>query len=313
MNNKTLIPAELPIRACWLLTSRCNYSCQFCHRVLNKRELYFNEAVSIVDKLAEAGIKKVSFSGGEPMLWNGLYDLIAYAKSKGLITMLITNASLMSDSMLMDYAKILDWITFPIDGSNEHNQVLMTRAENHFSRILHQLDLIEKHNLAVKVKINTVCAKPNKDDIINIAKIIQEHPSIERWKVFQFYPVRGLALHYQDQFLLDKQEFLSIAENVVAAYPEIARKNVFFATNHDLDRSYFTLAPDGTVYLSAEGKDFFMGNLLTSSVEEIWKSKLYDKKSHKRQARWVLEYVPDARTTIVEKLKRKNSAFDGGE
>lgn len=310
MNPKQLI--DQPIRACWLLTSRCNYTCQFCHRVLDKRELYFNEAVIVADKLIKSGIRKISFSGGEPMMWSGLFDLIQYVKKRGVITMLITNASFLTDARLDRYANILDWITFPIDGSTEEMQEKMTRDAGHLKRVLRFLKQIEEKDLPIRVKINTVFARPNQGDMANIARIVRDYPAIERWKVFQFYPIRGLALRFQKKFSISKRRFLESKREVFNTFPEWKNKSVYFATNKDLERSYFTLAPDGSVYLSYESKDYYMGDLKKEPVEEIWQNKMYDKGAHEIQASWMSDYLVDSSVRTLHRLKRESGVLGGG-
>ncbi len=277
----------MPIRACWLLTSRCNYSCQFCHRILDRRELYYNEAILVADRLIRAGIKKISFSGGEPMLWTGLIELIKYIKKSGVMTMLITNASLMTEKLLENYSRVLDWITFPIDGSTEAKQAILTRRKGHLDHIISLLSKIQEDKLPLKVKINTVCSGINKDDVANIAVLIHRYAAIKRWKVFQFYPIRGFAFRNSDKFLITKDEFLLVKRRIFRKYPHWDRSSVFFATNDDLERTYFTIAPDGIVYLSYMKKDYFIGDLKQQSVQDIWGSQLYDRKGHRRQSKYL--------------------------
>src|SRR3989344_3480432 len=98
------------ISACWLLTSKCNYRCSFCFKVTTDRELSFNEAAKILGNLAAIGVNKISFSGGEPLLWSGnTIRLIRLAKSYKILTMLITNGSLLTSENLKMLEGSLDW------------------------------------------------------------------------------------------------------------------------------------------------------------------------------------------------------------
>ena len=41
----------------------------------------------IIDKIAAAGIERVRFTGGEPLMRKDIFELAEYAKSKGLVTL----------------------------------------------------------------------------------------------------------------------------------------------------------------------------------------------------------------------------------
>jgi radical SAM protein with 4Fe4S-binding SPASM domain len=79
------------------LTYRCQNKCFFCYASAPERgrvvpEMDTQQVKLILDKIVrEAHVPTVSFTGGEPTLRTDLPELIAYAKSIGLRTNLITN------------------------------------------------------------------------------------------------------------------------------------------------------------------------------------------------------------------------------
>lgn len=277
---------KFPISACWLLTSRCNYDCQFCFRQLGYRELFYNEAVEVVDKLVDAGITKLTFSGGEPLLWPNLIDIISYAKKKGLITMLISNGSLITSQKLKKLEKILDWITFSLDGSNSLMNDQMTRNPGHFDRIINLLKLLEHSN--INIKINTVCSKINADDIVKMVPLIQSY-NIKRWKLFQFYSIRANSYQNADKFSISDENFSKIQTQINKL---MSNSSVLLSINtiKDLEGTYFTFAPDGTVYLSANGKDVIIGDIRKDSIEKMWQNYYYDHNKHTKNKKWILSF-----------------------
>jgi radical S-adenosyl methionine domain-containing protein 2 len=251
---------------------------------LDRRELSFSQGKKIVDKLSEAGVKKLSWAGGEPLIWPGMVKLVEYTHSLGIMTMLITNGSLLNDKLLKRLENSLDWLNLPLDGASEHMNRLMTRDEGHFDRVI---DILEKlKDSKISLKINTVISKINLGDVVNIVPIIQKY-GVKRWKLFQFYPVRGMAVAYKDRFEVSTLEFERLRGQVEPLFSS-GSCMVVFENNKELERSYFAIAPDGSVYVSYKQKDFFLGNLLTQSVEDIWKNKLLDKKKYWQRAKWIL-------------------------
>lgn len=282
MRTKNIIK---PISVCWLVTAKCNYNCPFCFKQSSKRELYFNEAVKILGKLAKANVKKISFSGGEPLLWPGIVNLIKKAKSLGIITMLITNGSFLTKEKTRSLEGKLDWLTLPLDGSNEEVQQLVGRPKGHFTRVIKFLEFLQKNK--IKLKVNTVACKKNLDDIKNIAKIVKKY-NVKRWKVFQFFPIRDAALQHKMEYLIKDQSFEKLKRKIVPLFKDPSR-HLYFGSNELLECSYFTIAPDGTIYVSKDGNDYFLGDLKTQSVDEIWgKNTLIDKKKYWERAKWIL-------------------------
>ena len=91
---------KMPNSVCWNITSRCNDKCLFCYRDRESKELNFDKQKKIIQKIAESGIRKVTFAGGEPLLVEKIQDLILYANKNGLITSLTTNGILLNHENL---------------------------------------------------------------------------------------------------------------------------------------------------------------------------------------------------------------------
>ena len=272
-----------PFNVSWHITDRCNYNCQFCFRPVHGNELNLAKAKKVIDRLVEAGLKKISWSGGEPMLWKGIIDLIEYTKSKGIITMLITNGELLTKRRLDRLEKCLDWLNLPLEGSNAKMNELMTRKKGHFDRVIKLLERVKKKK--IKLKINTVASRLNKDDIENIIPIIKDY-RIKRWKLFQFYPVRWIGKRNMQLFALKESDFLRIKE-VILPMIDKDKCMVVFETNSDMDRSYFAIAPDAEVYVSHNYRDYFIGNLLKDDPKDIFNHPILDKVKYWERSRWL--------------------------
>jgi molybdenum cofactor biosynthesis enzyme MoaA len=73
-----------PLWRCELvLTARCNFKCPYCRRVGGK-DIPYPEAVDIVRGWAADGLKNIRFSGGEPMLYPWIEELVMWAKQEGI-------------------------------------------------------------------------------------------------------------------------------------------------------------------------------------------------------------------------------------
>ena len=92
----------------WHLTNACNLNCLHCYgEGKASREMTANEVKRQIDDLAlmfqaweqEYEIRlspSIQFTGGEPLLYNGLYNILSHAKEKGFELALMTNGSLIT-------------------------------------------------------------------------------------------------------------------------------------------------------------------------------------------------------------------------
>jgi radical SAM protein with 4Fe4S-binding SPASM domain len=119
-----------PYRMDLALTYRCNNDCHHCYnaRPRNYPEMGIQLWQQVIDKVWDLGIPHIVFTGGEPTLYNGLPELVAYAEEKGLITGLNTNGRRLVDQGYL--AELVDagldhvQITFESHNPEIHDQMV---------------------------------------------------------------------------------------------------------------------------------------------------------------------------------------------
>lgn len=104
----------------WNLTNACNLHCKHCYSSANKdkEELSYEEAISLVHRLPEAGVKFVILSGGEPLLREDLLHIARLLKERGIRTYLSTNGLLVKEH-LKEIKERFDYVGISIDGKQE--------------------------------------------------------------------------------------------------------------------------------------------------------------------------------------------------
>ena len=81
-----LAPSFLPSTCVLELTYQCNHTCLFCScpweapdsKFIKYAELTLQDWKNITSSLARKGITSFAFSGGEPLLFNGIFELIQH-------------------------------------------------------------------------------------------------------------------------------------------------------------------------------------------------------------------------------------------
>lgn len=277
----------VPYNVSWLLTNNCNYDCGFCWRVLDRRNIGLAAALDVTEKLASAGMRKMSWAGGEPLLFRGIGSLIERTSAMGVETMLITNGSLIDRVFPSGLPEELDWLTLPLEGIGEAINTLVGRKPGHFEQVK---DLIERYrSSSIKLKINSVATVKNVDNLLEIVPYLNLW-EVQRWKVFQFYPVRGFAVQNQADFAISDEQFRDFRGRLLSRCRESGvSADVVVESTSDLDNSYYTLSPDGCVYVSQDGADYYLGDLKTDDPQVIFMDPRLDKDKYSARSEWVLD------------------------
>lgn len=79
------------------LSFACNMHCKNCFVSKSKDVLEYEDYIRIIDELCQQGLFVVIYTYGEPLLSPLLPKVTAYAKTKGLVQILMTNGSLMDE------------------------------------------------------------------------------------------------------------------------------------------------------------------------------------------------------------------------
>lgn len=85
------------------VTTRCTNNCRHCFARAGRKnlsDLSLDNAQLIVNEAYELGYRHLHLTGGEPLLWDNLFDLLDYSNEKGYETCFInTNGSLLIDEI----------------------------------------------------------------------------------------------------------------------------------------------------------------------------------------------------------------------
>lgn len=228
-------------------TAKCNMSCRFCWgpNSSGKTELNLKQWFKIINFFAENGTKSVVFTGGEPLLYKNIIQLMRYAKNKNLKITLSTNTLLLKD-LKNDLLKYVDDIGVPLDGCDVNSNINMRKGDpRQFISIINSLDYIKKTNKNIFLTVRTVLSKKNFKDIEKIGKILQEkYTNFDRWKIYQFSPF-GRGHKNKKEFFISSEKFLKKVEKL-----KIRFKNIDIDTSLQKDGvgKYIFINPQGDIY-----------------------------------------------------------------
>ncbi len=83
----------------WIITAKCNLRCKHCYSVIYEREkeLDGSAVLRVLRDAADAGVKFVNFTGGEPLVRKDLFTILSEARELGIDISIFSNLTLLKD------------------------------------------------------------------------------------------------------------------------------------------------------------------------------------------------------------------------
>lgn len=250
------------------ITKPCNAKCKFCYATFDDqyrvKMMSLEDAKTIVRKLVYAGVEKVTFAGGEPLLFPELQDLIIYTKKLGATTSLISNGFLITPEFIDNMIGWLDWVGISIDSVDPATNKAIGRTHRgegmgyeYYARLCHKL-VLEGYRL----KVNTVVCSLNRHEDLNP---FLNDVKPERWKVFQALRVDGQNDQQFDEIKVTSGEFDTFLLNH-REQPALVPEN-----NEVMRSSYLLVDPQGRFFDDTAGGHTYSDSLLDRSVFDCLK------------------------------------------
>lgn len=191
--------AVVPTSVNYHFTRECNFACGFCfHTAKNSFVAKIEHAKQALTRLKEAGMRKINFAGGEPLLRKYrefLGELIRFAKED----LELESVSIVSNGSQLDkkidepwfakYGPFIDVLAISCDSTDEKVNQTIGRAvgrAKQLDNLSRAKELCDEHG--IKFKINSVCNKLTWFEDMN-SLIDKLKPT--RWKVFQVLVLQG--------------------------------------------------------------------------------------------------------------------------
>ena len=161
------------------LTYGCNLHCVHCYTdcynqrdLIKERELPFDEVVRILDELHEQGVLWVCFTGGEIFMRADFFDIYRYAKQKGFLITLFTNATLITEEIADFLGEHRPFqISTSCHGATPETFEKVTQVKGSFERFKKGIRLLQERNLPIEVKTKAMTV--NKHELDEIRAFIE--------------------------------------------------------------------------------------------------------------------------------------------
>ncbi len=161
----------------WNLIRRCNLHCKHCYStsldIDFKDELTTEQIKKTIDDLKVAQVPVLILSGGEPLLRSDIYEITAYAKSKGFYVALSTNGTLIDESNI-EKIKAADYqyVGISIDGLEEFHDKFRHK-QGSFKISMNAIKLCKE--AGIKVGMRLCLTKENFNDIPAMLNLMEKN------------------------------------------------------------------------------------------------------------------------------------------
>ena len=189
------------------VTDKCNLRCKYCMPEegithLNHDEIItIDETLKIVEVFKDLGIKKVRLTGGEPLVRNGILDLVKGIKDMGIEEICMTTNAIKLYDMADDLRNNgVDRFNISLDTLHEDKFREITRGGD-LKKVLKSIDKLKQMDME-PIKINTVVMRHfNYDEIEDFVKFAENGVIV---RFIELMPI-GEAIGKSDDYVSNEE------------------------------------------------------------------------------------------------------------
>jgi radical SAM protein with 4Fe4S-binding SPASM domain len=281
-----------PYHSVWELTMACNMRCLHCGSYAGKPrgdEISQERALRLVDELVELGLRRITLSGGEPLLRPGWDEIGKRLMDQGVKTGMISNGWYIEEN-INKFTKAGKWdiVAMSLDGSRKTHDAFR-RTPGSFDSILSSFKALKKNG--IRTGCITCVSRFNFKELDLIHDVLVSH-GVAAWQIQPLFP--GGRLRENKDMMIESKELVELAKFIIRKR-KVSPMNVFAADGIGYFSKYDSqFRPKGWAKCAAglwnvgieangnikgclsllpealENNPFVEGNIKTQSLKEIW-------------------------------------------
>jgi MoaA/NifB/PqqE/SkfB family radical SAM enzyme len=259
-----------PVTAALALTFRCQCNCVHCFAAVKGRdidhEMSTEELKDVINQLKALGSILAIFSGGEPLLREDIFDLVAHAHDIGLLTRISTNGFLLTRDCVAELKKAgLNQCGVSIDDADPATHDRLRGLPGCFERAVQGLRYLNEYN--VNSKILVYAARRNVTE--GLERIIDLGRRLHAFSVYILIPVATGRWAGSQSEVLSKEEM----DRLLKLY-DLKFVHLEFSTMETMCCAYDKLL----IHIGATGDvtpcpyiPYAIGNIHKEPLIDIWR------------------------------------------
>lgn len=180
-----------PYTLAWEITRACSLRCVHCRADAQPRrdplELTTSEGFAVIDQVVELGRPILVLTGGDPMMRRDVFDLIGYARGRGLRVALAPSATRLVTRQALAHARSagVEMVHLSLDGATAETHDAFRGVPGSFQRTWEALR--EALDLGIPVQIGTTVCRVNAGELPALAAHVRD-AGARVWSVFFLVP-----------------------------------------------------------------------------------------------------------------------------
>jgi radical SAM protein with 4Fe4S-binding SPASM domain len=269
---------------------------------LSNNQLSSAEAKQLLHQLAEVNCPVVLFTGGEPLLRNDLFELLAEAKQFALRTVISTNGTLIDSAVAEKLADVgVSYIGISIDGDQSLHDAFR-QSTGCFKAALAGVENCQKAGLKTGLRFTITSQNANKIPVVfdiaasaNIRRICFYHlVKAGRAKKMTDNKLTAVETRHAVDTIIEKtkefvqkklvDEVLTVGNHADGPYlllkmtkeknqlREKAKDLLLANGGNKIGEKIASVGWDGSVYPDQFWRNYSLGNVKDKTFKEIWKN-----------------------------------------
>ncbi len=191
------------------VTDLCNLRCKYCmpedgvEKINHEDILTIEDFINITQAFVELGINKIRLTGGEPLVKNGILDIVkGIGKIKEIKDFSMTTNGLLLEKYASELKRLgLNRVNISLDTLNSEKYKEITRGGD-IEKVFKGIEECKKVGLT-PIKINTVLMKGfNDDEIDDFIKLTLDEEIDVRF--IELMPI-GEAINFKDRYISNEE------------------------------------------------------------------------------------------------------------
>jgi MoaA/NifB/PqqE/SkfB family radical SAM enzyme len=293
------------------LLRKCPNACQHCSTSSSPKAndfIPFQSVIKLIDDALELGLKRVILSGGEPLLYYSLMELLDYLKSKKIEIVIYTSGSIVDlddnpISVPFDLIKKINDIgivryNLSLHSSISENHDKFMETNGSWERAVNFIDNCNKVN--EEVHIHTVLSNYNYDNFIELGTFLSAK-NIKTLRVLKLVPQGRAKINFNslNPSDINNEIFWGQVKNLkesnlinvkLGAHLYSLSNNTEYECSLNSDK--MTISPDGTFSVCAAFKGLsqqlnspnFKTTSINNALESNWRENIDNFKNEFRHS-----------------------------
>jgi radical SAM protein with 4Fe4S-binding SPASM domain len=207
-------------------TEACNHACIYCYEnagpLSRPRSMGRPSMKSLIGYLADGGVRQLTCSGGEPLMYPHVREAVKLARDRGMVVHMITNGYFLSREAARSLSRAgLTQVQINIDSVDPAKHDRMRGRRGSFSRAVRALRNAREAGMTCVTQ--TVLTRLNEDEVMDIFRLARGM-GVQRCRVWDITPSEGRARG--NMHLMPERNYMETVRRIAAFAAETGAVNI---------------------------------------------------------------------------------------